>query len=88
MEGFGEGAKVHLIHPNDSKGRVGSGLDRHEHLGEGRIGIEALARLVRFGPFRGRPLILETPKKLPGDDPTNLAAARALLVREKTTVPF
>lgn len=76
-----EGIKVHLIHLNDSKGQVGSGLDRHEHLGKGRIGIDGLARLVRFGSFRGLPLILETPKKFPGDDPMNLAAAKTLLSR-------
>lgn len=76
-----EGVKVRLIHLNDSKGQLGSGLDRHDHIGKGRIGAEGLRRLIRFGPFNGLPLVLETPRKLEGDDPMNLEAARALLAR-------
>ena len=69
--------RLKVVHLNDSKGALGSRKDRHEHIGEGFIGD--------FGPFlkhravRGLPLILETPKKAPDDDPRNLKLVRALL---------
>lgn len=73
-EGF-----VKLIHLNDSKGACGSGLDRHEHIGMGNIGINGLRALLRHFAFAFAPVILETPKETDGDDPRNLAAARSLL---------
>ncbi|MDA8387415.1 MAG: deoxyribonuclease IV [Nitrospiraceae bacterium] len=76
-----QGVSVRLVHLNDSKGQIGSGLDRHEHLGKGRIGTGGLRRFIRFGPFRGLPLVLETPRKEESDDPMNLEAARALIGR-------
>ena len=79
-----EGVKIRLIHLNDSKGGIGSGLDRHEHLGRGRIGLEALRRLLRFGPFKDKPLVLETPKKEASDDPVNLETARMLLANNRS----
>jgi len=77
---IGAGA-LKLIHLNDSKGAVGSGRDRHEHIGEGGIGEEALRRFVNHGPFRRVPLILETPRKDDADDARNLAAVRRMLTR-------
>ena len=77
-----QGAKVRLIHLNDSKGAFGSGLDRHEHIGKGRIGLEGLRRLC--DAFRDKPLVLETPKKLEGDDPMNLDAVRTLLANDRS----
>ncbi len=72
--------KVCLIHMNDSKGRLGSGLDRHEHLGKGAIGLDGFRNFLGYGPpFRGVPVIMETPKKKEGDDPMNMKTARALL---------
>ncbi len=70
--------RLRLIHLNDSKGGLGSGLDRHEHIGQGRIGMEGMRRIVRHEFFRGIPLILETPKKTDEDDPLNLARVRGL----------
>lgn len=75
-----EGVKMHLIHLNDAKGPLGSGLDRHEHLGKGGIGLEGFRNFLGFGPpFKGVPVIMETPKKDEGDDPMNLRTAKALL---------
>ncbi len=68
-----------LIHLNDSKGAYGSRADRHEHLGKGKIGFEALRRFVNHRLFRGAPVILETPKKNETDDVANLKVAKAML---------
>ncbi|HSW64327.1 MAG TPA: deoxyribonuclease IV [Dissulfurispiraceae bacterium] len=75
---LGAGA-VKLIHLNDSKKALGAGVDRHEHLGEGGIGIDALARLVRHPVFCEVPLVLETPKKSEEDDPRNLRIVREMI---------
>jgi deoxyribonuclease-4 len=52
--------RIDLVHCNDSKDAAGSGRDRHEHLGHGRIDPEALVAIVRAA---GAPVICET-----GDD--------------------
>lgn len=49
------------IHLNDSKNPCGSHKDRHEKLGQGRIGLGALMNVVRHPALQGRPFILETP---------------------------
>jgi deoxyribonuclease-4 len=76
--------RLRLVHLNDSKGALGSGVDRHEHIGMGRIGMDGMRRLLGFGPFRRAPLILETPKKAPGDDPRNLSVVRGLLKQSRS----
>lgn len=70
---------VKLIHLNDSKGNMGSGIDRHEHIGFGRIGREGLKRFVQYQLFKKIPLILETPKKRESDDMKNLKRVRKML---------
>lgn len=50
------------MHINDSKGTLGSHLDRHACFGEGHIGWEALLHLVRHPALQTLPLILETPE--------------------------
>jgi deoxyribonuclease-4 len=50
------------MHLNDSKGTLGSHLDRHACFGEGNIGWEALLHLVRHPALQNIPLILETPE--------------------------
>lgn len=54
------------IHLNDSKNPRGSHKDRHEKLGEGQIGKEALRAVIRHPLLQGRPFILETPNDDPG----------------------
>lgn len=70
---------VKLIHLNDSRKGLGAGVDRHEHLGEGGIGLEALGRLVNHPALAKVPLVLETPKKTEEDDPRNLAVVRKMI---------
>jgi deoxyribonuclease-4 len=71
--------RVMALHVNDSKTLYGSRVDRHEHIGRGKIGLEALERLLRhplLSPQRvaGRAFLLETPIDEPGDDRRNVAA--------------
>jgi len=68
---------VKLVHLNDSKVDFNSRVDRHWHIGEGKIGLEAMRRIVTHPRLREVPLILETPKKTEEDDPRNLATVRA-----------
>jgi deoxyribonuclease-4 len=72
---------VRLIHLNDSKKPMGSGVDRHEHIGEGHIGTRALGAFLRHPTFRNAPVILETPKHHADDDRKNLRKTRSLLRR-------
>jgi deoxyribonuclease IV len=58
---------LHVLHLNDSKGRLGSRLDRHEHIGKGAVGSPALARsgfaaIAARPELATKPKILETPK--------------------------
>src|SRR6266478_2237387 len=73
--------RVYVLHANDSKTPLGSRVDRHEHIGRGKIGLEAFRRILnhpRLGPgsqgLAGRAFILETPIDLPGDDRRNVRA--------------
>ncbi len=50
--------RIDLVHANDSKDTAGSGRDRHEHLGAGKMELEALVEVVRTA---GAPVICETP---------------------------
>lgn len=49
------------VHFNDSKNERGSHKDRHEKLGQGHLGMEAMRRIARHPALAGRPFILETP---------------------------
>lgn len=70
---------IKVIHTNDSKVPLGGRVDRHEHIGRGKIGREAFQLLVRHPAFRDLPFILETPIDKPGDDRRNLAVMRGLM---------
>ena len=53
--------KLKAVHFNDSKNGCGSHKDRHEKLGQGMIGMEAMKRIARHDALQGLPFILETP---------------------------
>ena len=55
--------RLGLFHMNDSKNPFASRKDRHEHLGEGSLGVEPFRRIVQDPRFLGIPKILETPKE-------------------------
>src|SRR5438445_107108 len=73
---------VPVIHANDSKIPLGGRVDRHEHIGKGKIGAVAFARILRHPRFgaaapeglTGRAFVAETPIDDPGDDRRNVAA--------------
>lgn len=71
-------ASIRLVHLNDSKGPLASKLDRHDHIGLGKIGAEGLGAFLQHADIRSVPVILETPKKSDGDDRRNLDTARKL----------
>jgi deoxyribonuclease-4 len=67
------------IHVNDSKTSRGSRVDRHEHIGKGRIGLEAFRVIMRSPRFGKIPKVLETPKgKDLAEDVMNLKTLRGL----------
>jgi deoxyribonuclease-4 len=71
--------KVELIHLNDAKKGLSSGVDRHEHIGKGSIGIKGFKNFLSSSFFKEIPLVLETPKVEEGDDLRNLKIVRKLL---------
>lgn len=72
--------KVRLIHLNDSKTGLGSKVDRHEHIGQGAIGLAGFRNLLQDSRFADRPMILETPKGVDlEEDRKNLQTLRSLL---------
>ncbi|MEA2239736.1 MAG: deoxyribonuclease [Thermoanaerobaculia bacterium] len=73
---------VGAFHLNDSKKPLGSRVDRHEHIGDGEIGIDAFAFLLNDKRFRGIPKVIETPKPVEHEsDRKNLTLLRSLLSR-------
>jgi deoxyribonuclease-4 len=54
-------ARLKVIHLNDSKGPLGSRLDRHETIGKGKIGRRGIRALLHYHGVNERPLIMETP---------------------------
>ena len=53
--------RLKAVHLNDSMNPLGSHKDRHQKIGEGEIGAEALKRVVTHPVLQGKPFILETP---------------------------
>jgi deoxyribonuclease-4 len=79
---------LRAFHVNDSKKPLGSRVDRHEHIGEGCLGLEPFRRLLNDHRFRDLPMLLETPKaegkakgtiELDPLDEKNLNTLRSLL---------
>ncbi len=67
-------ASVVAFHLNDAKAPLGSGLDRHEHIGRGHIGLAAFRLLLNDRRFHRVPMVLETPK----DDDADVKNLRTL----------
>lgn len=72
--------KLCLFHFNDSKRELGSRVDRHDHIGQGKIGVNAFAFILNDSRFKDVPKILETPKgKTNREDRRNLELLRSLV---------
>jgi deoxyribonuclease IV len=54
--------RLKAIHANDSKKPCGSRVDRHEHIGDGCLGLEPFRRILHDPRFEGRPMLIETEK--------------------------
>jgi deoxyribonuclease-4 len=71
---------VGAFHLNDSKKPLGSRVDRHEHIGQGQIGIEGFRLLLNDPRFARIPKLLETPKDVETEsDVRNITTLRSLL---------
>ena len=71
--------RVLAFHLNDAKAPLGSGLDRHENIGQGKLGLTPFRCLLNDARFRAVPKVLETPKEPePAADRRNLAVLRGL----------
>jgi deoxyribonuclease-4 len=71
--------RVLAFHLNDAKALLGSGLDRHENIGRGNLGLTPFRLLLNDRRFRAVPKVLETPKDPePAADLRNLAVLRRL----------
>jgi deoxyribonuclease IV len=69
--------KIKIVHLNDSKGELGSRMDRHDHIGMGNIGEKGFHNFLS-SQFNDKPLILETPIDEFRSDKDNVEKARAL----------
>jgi len=73
-------ARVRAFHLNDSVHGLGSRRDRHEHIGRGKLGLEAFRLILNDPRFGDRPMVLETPKGEDlAEDALNLGVLRAMI---------
>ncbi len=72
--------RLRILHLNDSKKGLGDKVDRHEHIGEGKIGIEGFRNILNDKKLSKIPMIIETPKEEDlEEDIKNLALLRSLI---------
>jgi len=67
-----------ILHLNDSRGELGSNLDRHEHIGLGKIGERGMASVVKLANKKDIPIILETPIDGTRDDFGNIKKVKEI----------
>lgn len=67
-----------ILHLNDSKGEIGCNVDRHEHIGLGKIGETGLSHVIKFANSKNIPIILETPIDDRRDDVGNIKKVKEL----------
>jgi len=70
---------VRVWHCNDAKAARGSKLDRHEHIGQGTMGVEPFRRLLNDKRFANAAFIAETPVDEPGDEERNVRVLKSLV---------
>ena len=70
---------VRVWHCNDAKAERGSKLDRHEHIGQGTMGVEPFRRLLNDARFAHCAFIAETPFEEDGDDERNVRVLKSLV---------
>jgi deoxyribonuclease-4 len=77
--------RLKAFHGNDSKRPCGSRVDRHEHIGQGCLGLEPFRRLLRDARFAGLPILIET-EKTHGTERKSAIVADPLDVRNLETL--
>jgi len=73
--------RLWAVHLNDSKGALGSGLDRHEHIGMGNIGENGFKAFINHPAIRDKPMVIETPEDERGNYAKDLAKLRKLYTK-------
>jgi len=73
-------AAVRVWHMNDAKAERGSKLDRHENIGQGKMGLEPFRRLLNDPRFAHAAFIAETPVDAPGDEERNVKVLKSLVL--------
>ena len=76
---------VRVWHMNDAKAVRGSRLDRHQHIGDGTMGLEPFRRLLNDPRFAHCAFIAETPVDEPEDDRRNVETMKSLVIRDQRT---
>jgi deoxyribonuclease-4 len=86
--------RLRVFHGNDSKKPCGSRVDRHEHIGQGCLGLKPFRRLINDPRFDGLPLLIETEKGVSAEKPgvivedpldaKNLTVLRTLRARPRS----
>jgi deoxyribonuclease-4 len=71
--------KLRLLHLNDSKTESDSKIDRHWHIGQGKIGREGFKNIINHPLLKYLPAIMETPKKSENDDRENMRMVKSLI---------
>ena len=64
--------RLKVVHANDSKRPCGSRVDRHEHIGDGCLGLEPFRRILHDPRFAGRPMLIETEKSMAAERPNRI----------------
>jgi deoxyribonuclease-4 len=71
--------KLRLIHLNDSKNEIGAHIDRHEHIGLGKIGVKGMSAILKNRKWKGKPIIMETKEDSVRNNLDNLRVALELV---------
>jgi deoxyribonuclease IV len=72
-------SNLFLIHLNDSKGKIGSGLDRHENIGKGNMGAIGMTAFLRSDKLDRLPVVLETAGDIEGGNRENIETTKRLM---------
>ena len=72
--------RLRVVHFNDTKFGLGSRRDRHEHIGEGKIGMAGMKRIARHPALQEKTFILETPKDTPESDLRNISLLKSFRI--------
>ena len=70
---------LRLVHLNDSKNEIGAHIDRHEHIGLGKIGVKGMAAILKNRKLKGKPIIMETKEDSVRNNLDNLRVALDLV---------